>query len=440
MVSPPIDLLGRTPLGRAMTSPNPKARAQRSQLEQALFSPRDLSIIGEHHPVEDRMKTFSTLHMSYGMAEMPGLRIDMEDATVAETWSQQLQQGSGSNTEYSLLGVCDGHGDRGLVSKFIASNVSSILRDRIGVSENNDKDLALSVEHWQAIWYSTCLQLDDMLRQKKDLEGGCTGVFALITTDVIVVANVGDSRCILIQKGGDDDSGNVEASTTTNEEPPALEDEAEAGTEEKPLIATNDTVTEENKSKLMGSKITVKPLSFDHKPDLAEESARVEKAGLKVVSETFEENGEEMTIHKIAKGEKDMLAVSRAFGDFEYKSNTTLGPEEQAVSCMADIQVHKRDPERDLYLVLACDGVWDVMTNEQVGNFVYDGATNSSQNVTLPDLGDSLLMECLQKGSRDNMSTIVASLQEQDSRPADATSPEELPPPKALEFGSSPIK
>jgi serine/threonine protein phosphatase PrpC len=133
-----------------------------------------------------------------------------------------------------------------------------------------------------------------------------------------------------------------------------------------------------------------------------------------------------------------MLAVSRAFGDFEYKSNTTLGPEEQAVSCIADVQVHKRDPERDLYLVLACDGVWDVMTNEQVGNFVSDEMTNVSQNVSLPDLGDSLLMECLQKGSRDNMSTIVASLQQQGSRP-NATSSEDLPPPKALEF-SSPSK
>jgi hypothetical protein len=39
-----------------------------------------------------------------------------------------------------------------------------------------------------------------------------------------------------------------------------------------------------------------------------------------------------VTIHKVAISDKEQLAVSRSFGDFEYKLNTTLGPEEQAAS------------------------------------------------------------------------------------------------------------
>lgn len=32
--------------------------------------------------------------------------------------------------------------------------------------------------------------------------------------------------------------------------------------------------------------------------------------------------------------------------------------------------VFKRDHEKDEFLVLACDGIWDVMTNEDVSDFV----------------------------------------------------------------------
>ena len=45
-------------------------------------------------------------------------------------------------------------------------------------------------------------------------------------------------------------------------------------------------------------------------------------------------------------------------------------PTEQLVSPEPEVTVFARDHEKDEFLVLACDGIWDVMTNEDVSDFV----------------------------------------------------------------------
>ena len=85
--------------------------------------------------------------------------------------------------------------------------------------------------------------------------------------------------------------------------------------------------------------------------------------------------------------------------------------------------------------MIACDGIWDVMTSEEVVQFVYDkisawrGGTDdtltmSVQNVqeAAATICDELLLTCLQKGSTDNMSlllvlfpAVMASLEEGDT-------------------------
>jgi protein phosphatase 2C family protein 2/3 len=49
------------------------------------------------------------------------------------------------------------------------------------------------------------------------------------------------------------------------------------------------------------------------------------------------------------------LALSRAIGDFEYKKNYSLSPEEQIVTSDPEITEHELTDE-DEFLVLACDG------------------------------------------------------------------------------------
>lgn len=60
------------------------------------------------------------------------------------------------------------------------------------------------------------------------------------------------------------------------------------------------------------------------------------------------------------------LALSRAFGDFQYKDFNGGGPEIQAVTAFPDVSVRSRQSGKDDFIMLACDGIWDCLTNEQL--------------------------------------------------------------------------
>jgi serine/threonine protein phosphatase PrpC len=72
-----------------------------------------------------------------------------------------------------------------------------------------------------------------------------------------------------------------------------------------------------------------------------------------------------------------------------------------------------------MYLILACDGIWDVMTNQDAGEFVarkvaerlHDSSTNNlAHGEVLARVGDDLVKSCLAKESRDNMSVLIVAL------------------------------
>ena len=388
----PLDLLGRTPLGRAVTSPNPKARKRQKELEKALFSPGDVSVCGNPQPAMERTTVLPDMQLAYGIADMPGFRVTMEDAILTT-----LIQKDGKS--YALLGVCDGHGDRGRVSQFVADHVPAILQSHL----TQDRS-------WESIWTTTCLEVDAKLK-KSEIVGGSTGVLALISSELIVVANVGDSRAILIQSSSTTGLEERTEQLTVSDETTSAEAEGYP-----------PPIDQDHPEKVIPDKKPAGPvvlaLSEDHKPDLELEKARIENAGLKVVDIIFEENGKQVTISKVKRSDTEQIAVARAFGDFEYKQNTTLGPEEQGLVAVPDVRVHTRNPDSDLFLVLACDGIWDVMSNEDVGKFVVrqmDMRTDMTDAI-LPQIGDALLTECLHRGSRDNMSVTIAAVGKQASQ------------------------
>jgi len=58
------------------------------------------------------------------------------------------------------------------------------------------------------------------------------------------------------------------------------------------------------------------------------------------------------------------------------------------------------------FLILACDGIWDVMSNEQVAHFVSKRASNTS----LQNIVSQLLDQCLKLETMDNMSIYIIKL------------------------------
>ncbi|KAG9063580.1 Protein phosphatase 2C 2 [Linnemannia hyalina] len=99
-------------------------------------------------------------------------------------------------------------------------------------------------------------------------------------------------------------------------------------------------------------------MSTDHKPTDFDESTRI------LFSGGYVENGRV----------NGLLATSRALGDFGFKLTDTSDPGDQIVIAVPDIVEHELADE-DEFLVLACDGIWDCMSSQQLISFVPDAGT-----------------------------------------------------------------
>ncbi|KAI4307128.1 hypothetical protein L6164_030347 [Bauhinia variegata] len=136
-------------------------------------------------------------------------------------------------------------------------------------------------------------------------------------------------------------------------------------------------------------------LSIDHKPERPDELTRIEAAGGRVINW----NG-----HRVL----GVLGTSRSIGD-QY-----LRP---YVICKPEVTVTRRS-NKDEFLILASDGLWDVVSNEvacQVVRKCLSGqirkVTSEVENQSRAAEAAALLTElALAKGSRDNTSVIVVEL------------------------------
>eukprot|EP00913_Durusdinium_trenchii_P030653 g28708.t1 len=93
----------------------------------------------------------------------------------------------------------------------------------------------------------------------------------------------------------------------------------------------------------------------DHKPELASEEQRIRLAGgsVKLIG----------PCHRI---DGWGLNLSRALGDFHYKARGDLSAEEQKVIAIRTVQLH----DDDEFLVLACDGCFELHTSQNVVDIV----------------------------------------------------------------------
>jgi len=134
-------------------------------------------------------------------------------------------------------------------------------------------------------------------------------------------------------------------------------------------------------------------LSVDHKPGDMLERARIENAGGFV--EFNRVNGN--------------LALSRAVGDFAFKNNSSLPPEDQIVSTCPDID--NRTVTKDWeFILLACDGIWDVLSNQEVTDFVIRRIAKGLEPETICEelMTRCLATDCSMGGlGCDNMTVIL---------------------------------
>ena len=123
-----------------------------------------------------------------------------------------------------------------------------------------------------------------------------------------------------------------------------------------------------------------------HKPGRPDEKARIEAAGGMVmqVFGVWRVNG--------------VLSVARAFGDHSLKSVVISNP---------DINTFALTGGED-FILMGCDGLWDVMTPEDAIKYVHDHTKRDASGIPLPGVADKLAEYAIEIGSTDNVSVVIA--------------------------------
>jgi protein phosphatase 2C family protein 2/3 len=138
-------------------------------------------------------------------------------------------------------------------------------------------------------------------------------------------------------------------------------------------------------------------VSEDHKPAVESEKSRIEKAGGVIVP------GNRFGVARVLPGR---LSVSRSFGDVTAKMKH-LGGLPGVLIASPDIYRVKMQESLD-YLLIASDGIFDVLSNEEVNQMVWEGLLyNGNYSERLGKAVSAVIDLALERGSSDNVTVIL---------------------------------
>lgn len=300
---------------------------------------------------------FSVNRFDYGISEETGFRRTMEDKCLI-VQDMSTPGLSSRLTPQTWMGVYDGHGGPE-ASLFLFEHLHHLVSESLSSASDTIRQAqdTQAVPHLDEAVESAVtnafVKADRQFISGSSAQAGSTATTLLLLGNRAYCANVGDSRTVLCRRG-----------------------EAIA-------------------------------MSNDHKPSREDEAVRIKAAG-------------GFIINKRVMGE---LAVSRAFGDSEFKKGISeiLGEEaanmrddnaEQDLSkplVIAEPEFMAIDLEpTDDFLLLACDGLFDVMTNQAACDMInaemrqHGDAQRAAETLTRTAID--------QYGSRDNVTVLIALL------------------------------
>ncbi|CAD7954968.1 unnamed protein product [Amoebophrya sp. A25] len=227
----------------------------------------------------------------------------------------------------------------------------------------------------------------------------------------LLVANLGDSRAVLVQKRDE--------------------------------ILQRDSCYKKSSSEDVELFVPYGPvnavrLSDDHKPDRPDEKRRIEAVGGVVqdmtgVARVFTPGPLNIGGRLVQWG----LAVGRSFGDLPLKEPRVFGGQldpaiRDLVSGVPEITTFKITPGRDLFLILACDGIWDVLKDEEAAVVAHghyraglervlkmqgpelmlapSGVIRPAPRNPITQAARGLVRESFQRYSLDNLTALVVAL------------------------------
>jgi len=214
----------------------------------------------------------------------------------------------------ALLAAYDGHGDGGeLVAQYALHQVQSLLEKHPCFKSNIQKAMI-----------QTFLQVDESLKDEKEIEpwySGCTAIVTLVREKQLIVANCGDSRAVLATKDSD------------------------------------------------GQRLKAVDLSHDQNPDTPGEKERILSRG-GYVSPPPEE-GLSARVWLDPSFTQIGLAMARSVGDHAVK---TVG-----VIAKPEVKIYDIDTENDEFVIIATDGVWEFISSQEAVDIVQKHFVNKKE-------------------------------------------------------------
>ncbi|KAK7337717.1 hypothetical protein VNO77_18303 [Canavalia gladiata] len=230
----------------------------------------------------------------------------------------------GCQEDMIFCGIFDGHGPWG---HFVAKRVRESMPPSLlcnwqetlaqtsvdpDIDSQQEKRQHYQFNIWKHSYLKTCASIDQELEQYRKIDSFYSGTTALSIVrqgELIIIANVGDSRAVL---------------ATTSDD---------------------------------GSLVPVQ-LTVDFKPNLPQEAERIIQCQGRVFC-----LDDEPGVHRVWLPDEESpgLAMSRAFGDYCIKEYGLISVPEVT---------QRNISNRDQFVVLATDGVWDVISNQEAVDIV----------------------------------------------------------------------
>jgi serine/threonine protein phosphatase PrpC len=316
--------------------------------------------------------------LKFAVSGMKGWRPTMEDQHLFSSRLSIAQKIT--LQDHSIFAVFDGHGG-GVTSKYLKDTFLSVFCKRPEMEEYAD----LSKSGPKSRSDSNGVQL---------LKDALSATFLEIDTDLMTLHNEQVERGKSAARANNETISSSNTDSSAKKPTPLSQFDRSGSTAVVVLLTPTHIVCANagDSRAILRRYGCVLPLSFDHKPSNIVERRRIKDAGGFVKKKRVDGD----------------LAVSRAFGDFCMKSNISLHPSQQKVIVDPDFLVYPRDLAGDEFIILACDGVWDVATNETCSDFVQN--LLSEGEIDLGSICEEALDTCLERRSRDNMTMMLVGL------------------------------
>lgn len=248
------------------------------------------------------------------------------------------------STNTLILCALDGHGEHG-------DMVACAFRDQLAQMMIDHPKWRTDVKAASADAIAA-IEASTVRNYRIDTEfSGTTLSMAIVRGNTITGVNIGDSRVIIGKS-----SSASSTSTSTSTSSTTLSGAASAVGKGK---AGGANVSSGSGS----SDIIAEEFTHDHKPDLPEEKKRILAAGGRVFAVEYDDGIDGPP--RVWLGHMDVpgLAMSRSLGD---SVAHTAG-----VSSEPEFTERELDPATDKFVVVATDGLWEFVTNDQAAEFVH---------------------------------------------------------------------